>query len=716
MYFNLSFEPGQIKQQTRMLVDMGETGKDFPAVYIDRGSYIVSACLETGANMRGGGICGLHIGRYSALAENIRFLADIDHDIDSVFQGEIEGIKNDSYKHKRKGQIIIGNDCWIGYGAVIIGSVYIGDGAVVAAGAVVTKDVPPYAIVAGNPAKVVRYRFEEEIIDKLMRIRWWECPAEVLATMSEDLKGDVEDFARKYGRMISHKEVADCGSSVAVMGEKVPVYTYIADWKERYCTYKNVIRGFCEAFHNEDAQLVIFIQGESEQERQKGFELIMAELEKYSEYDSLILVIDDPAVDPESVIINSDHVITSRDGNAVDLCSLASLYGKHIIFGTDSPIFDESDHKNKKIIKIQREERAASYINEGQWDKALAEVRDLLSDKPSVKSLIEASELMFRAGEDESALSMLYRALRKDPYDHELYYMLASYLRDRNPDQAYLCYENALFFCDNEGDKEIIKSARNELKQTKEINVKPASIIILAHNNVEETKKCIESIRANCHEDAYRIVVVDNASIDGTAKYLREQADILSIFNEENEGFPRGCNIGARAAEAGNDIFLLNNDTVLLPNSLFNLRMGLYSGNDVAAAGAVTNYAANAQMVTARETSFEACRNLAVNINIPAPDALEDRQWLVGFALLIKRKAWDETGELDERFSPGNFEDTDYGYRIKEAGYRNVLCRNAFVYHHGSVSFGKDNEKYRKLLEDNLVKFNEKWKGKVTLP
>ena len=68
----------------------------------------------------------------------------------------------------------IGNDVWIGSNAVILRNVKIGDGAVVAAGAVVTKDVPPYSIVAGVPAKVMRFRFPAEIIEHLLRLKWWE--------------------------------------------------------------------------------------------------------------------------------------------------------------------------------------------------------------------------------------------------------------------------------------------------------------------------------------------------------------------------------------------------------------------------------------------------------------------------------------------------------------------------------------------------------------
>ncbi len=86
--------------------------------------------------------------------------------------------KNVASAWDNKGDIIIGNDVWIGYEAVIMAGVHIGDGAVIAARAVVTKDVPPYTIVGGTPVRKIRMRFEEETIAKLQQIQWWNWPVE----------------------------------------------------------------------------------------------------------------------------------------------------------------------------------------------------------------------------------------------------------------------------------------------------------------------------------------------------------------------------------------------------------------------------------------------------------------------------------------------------------------------------------------------------------
>ena len=80
-----------------------------------------------------------------------------------------------------KGDIVVGNDVWIGYEAVILSGVTIGDGAVIGARAVVTKDVPPYTIMGGVPARPIRRRFDEATVETLLRLRWWDWPKEKIA-------------------------------------------------------------------------------------------------------------------------------------------------------------------------------------------------------------------------------------------------------------------------------------------------------------------------------------------------------------------------------------------------------------------------------------------------------------------------------------------------------------------------------------------------------
>lgn len=87
-----------------------------------------------------------------------------------------------------KGDIIIGSDVWIGYEAVILAGVTIGDGAIIGSRAVVTKDVPPYTIVGGIPAKSIRKRFDDKTITRLLRIKWWDWPKERIAENMDAIK------------------------------------------------------------------------------------------------------------------------------------------------------------------------------------------------------------------------------------------------------------------------------------------------------------------------------------------------------------------------------------------------------------------------------------------------------------------------------------------------------------------------------------------------
>ena len=93
----------------------------------------------------------------------------------------------ESYEGESRGDIVVGDDVWIGFGAAILSGVHIGQGAVIGAGAVVTKDVPPYCVVGGNPAKTIRYRFEEPVMEYLKTLDYGKLTDELVREHMEDL-------------------------------------------------------------------------------------------------------------------------------------------------------------------------------------------------------------------------------------------------------------------------------------------------------------------------------------------------------------------------------------------------------------------------------------------------------------------------------------------------------------------------------------------------
>ncbi|MYR41572.1 CatB-related O-acetyltransferase [Streptomyces sp. SID5910] len=148
----------------------------------------------------------LVIGRYCALATGTRFLmAGAEHPMTGVstypftmFGGRwAEKTLDIVTAMPSRGDTVVGNDVWFGYGATVMPGVRIGDGAIVAAGAVVTADVPPYTIVGGNPARPIRQRFGDADIARLLRAAWWDWPADLVTEHSRTIMaGTPVDIAR----------------------------------------------------------------------------------------------------------------------------------------------------------------------------------------------------------------------------------------------------------------------------------------------------------------------------------------------------------------------------------------------------------------------------------------------------------------------------------------------------------------------------------------
>lgn len=140
----------------------------------------------------------LVIGKFCAIAEGVRFIMNGANHAMSGFStypfnifghGWEQGFDVKTWEQENRGDTVVGNDVWIGMDAVLMPGVTIGDGAIVAAKSVVTHDVPPYAIAAGNPAREVRARFDRETVDRLLAVAWWDWPAEKIGGNLNAIRG-----------------------------------------------------------------------------------------------------------------------------------------------------------------------------------------------------------------------------------------------------------------------------------------------------------------------------------------------------------------------------------------------------------------------------------------------------------------------------------------------------------------------------------------------
>lgn len=138
----------------------------------------------------------LIIKNFVSIAKNVTFLLDSEHAIHNVslFPYKVRMLQSEPSEALSKGDIFVDDDVWIGFGATIMSGVHIGQGAVVAAGAVVTRDVPPYSIVGGVPARVLRYRFSSELISELLQIDYSSMTEEMVKEHLQDLYCDFTDM------------------------------------------------------------------------------------------------------------------------------------------------------------------------------------------------------------------------------------------------------------------------------------------------------------------------------------------------------------------------------------------------------------------------------------------------------------------------------------------------------------------------------------------
>ncbi|QJC53873.1 glycosyltransferase [Paenibacillus albicereus] len=246
------------------------------------------------------------------------------------------------------------------------------------------------------------------------------------------------------------------------------------------------------------------------------------------------------------------------------------------------------------------------------------------------------------------------------------------------------------------------------------------SIVIVTYNNWNYTKQCLDSVFKNSKYSNLEIIIVDNMSSDSTRIELSRMIhpQVKVILSPQNLGFAGGNAAGCQAA-SGEYIILLNNDTMVPEGWLQRLLRPLKENAQLGMSGPMSNSVGNDQML-----------DFFIGNEFDGPDTnwLHDfyAQYngrarsteLLGFyCVAISRKAYEAVGDLDTGYGIGMFEDDDYCERVQRAGYGLVIVEDCFVYHHGSVSFKKlDDKIYQNTFQKNKQYFELKWKKSWSMP
>ena len=300
------------------------------------------------------------IGRFDSLGGNIKFFMGKNHiyrEVVSTYPFHVPWIystlrsygkgysKVATFKqkhHNNHWQIIIGHDVWIGEDVKIMGGVKIGSGAIIGANSVVAKDIPPYAIAVGNPARVVKYRFDLETIKKFMTIKWWYWDIEKVVA-NAPLMNDVEKFlSQHYPLAAKQAETNLDRGGIEIeryLEEGRNIYSFVVDFHAKQPIWKKIIEDF---YHSEypNAVLILLLTQETTKE---DFEELKSFV-KSAGISGERIIHCVPFVGTEFIspyiLKKSTHFITNRE--MVSLYCLDNLYDTDvkIISGIDDGVFE----------------------------------------------------------------------------------------------------------------------------------------------------------------------------------------------------------------------------------------------------------------------------------------------------------------------------------------------------------------------------------------
>ncbi|SHI83507.1 virginiamycin A acetyltransferase [Anaerovibrio lipolyticus DSM 3074] len=297
------------------------------------GSYVSDANFEFGSTK-----CHVLIGRYCSIGHRIVFEMGLNHNYNYVTTYPFEDFDiNDTlninhFDDANKNQIIIGNDVWIGCDVTIMGGVRIGNGAVIGAGTVVAKDIPPYSIVVGNPARVIKYRFEQDVIQRLQRIKWWYWPVDKIKAAYPLMK-NIDRFLELYDDCFGDDTVDETVQALRDLKEDgYCIYYMVADFNMADGVWRSVLTEYLNTFQEDSKVLLVVETG-----RQPD-EALMIEMAKMVEDkgDKAPIVVTHNADNISKALLRLvDTYITTKDEASSVVVDLLWDMDVKIVYGLD---------------------------------------------------------------------------------------------------------------------------------------------------------------------------------------------------------------------------------------------------------------------------------------------------------------------------------------------------------------------------------------------
>lgn len=256
-----------------------------------------------------------------------------------IYSGISKGQSGTSTFHQ-KGSVVLQNDIWIGDNVTIMSGCTVRNGAVIAQNAHVVKDVPAYAVVGGNPAKVIGWRFPRHIIEKLQTIQWWYWKHDKILQNYDYFTEDVEAFCNRF-----YDEARQQFEDLSLKRNiKDDAYLMYVDYYENYCSYPTVIEEFLDAYiQDANKRLILFIQNDIkdicvDEAAVIRLKDLAKEVNESPDIQCRLEVIVGNKSKAISCLLEASHFIMTRTYDTVYITCLADQFGIELISGVDKNI------------------------------------------------------------------------------------------------------------------------------------------------------------------------------------------------------------------------------------------------------------------------------------------------------------------------------------------------------------------------------------------